>query len=188
MWYLAVSWNPNPGMCSEVRRVVRNFIWGGKATNAKAKVKWETLVLPTTKGGLGIINPKTQSEALLTKLLIRGLAPRGKPWKELLRHKDDQVRLPVHGLGPNTQDINWLFSAPKLKRPPYSLWKSILGAWMNVMPGLSKSDPTNTVKWLKQLVFGNPLISNAEHRPLGLNSISEGNAFANASCTKVKDF
>jgi hypothetical protein len=49
MWYLAACWNPNPRMYSQVRGVVRNFIWGGKATNARAKVKWDTLVLPTTK-------------------------------------------------------------------------------------------------------------------------------------------
>jgi hypothetical protein len=74
-------------MCSQVRGVVRNFIWIGKATNARVKVKWETLVLPTSQGGFGIIDPKTQSEALFAKLLIRGLAPGGEPWKELLRHK-----------------------------------------------------------------------------------------------------
>jgi len=56
---------------------VWNFIWGGKASNARAKVKWDTLALSTTKGGLGIIDPKTQSEALLAKLLIKGLAPGG---------------------------------------------------------------------------------------------------------------
>jgi len=89
MWYLAASWNPNPRMCSQVRGVVRNFIWGGKATTARMKVRWDTLILPTTKGGLGIIDPKTQSEALLAKLLVRGLAPRGEPWKELLRNKID---------------------------------------------------------------------------------------------------
>jgi hypothetical protein len=77
-------------------------MWGRKATTGRAKVKWDTLVLPTTKGGLGITDPKTQSEALLAKLFIRGLAPGGEPWKELLRHKADQVRLLVHGLGPNT--------------------------------------------------------------------------------------
>jgi hypothetical protein len=79
MWYLATSWNLNPRMCSHVRGIVRNFIWSEKATNARAKVKWETLVLPTSQGGLGIIDPKTQSEALLAKLLIRGLAPGGEP-------------------------------------------------------------------------------------------------------------
>jgi len=46
MWYLAATWNSNPRMCSQVRGVVRNFIWSGKVSNARAKVKWETLVLP----------------------------------------------------------------------------------------------------------------------------------------------
>jgi len=188
MWYLAASWNPNPRMCSQVRGVVRNFIWGGKATTARAKVKWDTLVLPTTKGGLGIIDPKTQSEALLAKLLVRGLTPGGEPWKELLRNKIDQVKLPVHAMGPNTQDIHWLFSSPKLKRPPCSLWKSILRAWMSVRLSLCKSDPTNPTEWLRQPAFANLLITNPTHRPLGLNGKSEGNAFASAGCSRIKDF
>jgi hypothetical protein len=72
-----------------VREVTRNFIWNGKDALAHAKVKWDTLVLPTPQGGLGIIDPKTQSEALLAKLLVRGLALGGEPWKELVRHKVD---------------------------------------------------------------------------------------------------
>jgi hypothetical protein len=83
MWYLVATWNPNPRMCSQVRGVVRNFIWSGKAANTRAKVKWETLVLPIPQGGLEIIDPKTQLEALLAKLLTLG----GEPWKELMRHK-----------------------------------------------------------------------------------------------------
>jgi hypothetical protein len=188
MWYLAASWNPNPRMCCQVRGVVRNFIWSGKATNARAKVKWETLVLPTSQGGIGIIDPKTQSEALLAKLLIMGLEPGGEPWKELLRHKANQVMLPVHGLGPATQDINWLFAAKKLKRPPTSLWKSILSAWMNVRSGLSKMEPTNAAEVLRQPVFGNPLITNQDSKPLGLSGKSEGNALVNAGHSRVGDF
>jgi hypothetical protein len=188
MWYLAASWNPNPRMCSQVRGVVRNFIWGGKATTTRAKVKWDTFILPTSKGGFGIIDPKTQSEALLAKLLIRGLAPRGEPWKELLRHKADAVKLPIHSLGPSTQDIHWIFSAPKLKRPPCSLWKSILRAWMSVKQGLSKSKPTNPAEWLRQPVFANPTITNSAHRLLDLNGKSEGNAFASVGCSRIKDF
>jgi hypothetical protein len=58
MWYMAAAWNPNPAMCSQIRGIVRNFIWSEKVSNAKAKFKWETLVLPTTQGGLGIIDSK----------------------------------------------------------------------------------------------------------------------------------
>jgi hypothetical protein len=167
---------------------VRNFIWNGKATNARAKVKWETLVLPTSQGGLEIIDPKTQSEALLAKLLIRGFAPRGEPWKELMRHKANQIRLPVHGMGPTMEDINWLFATTKLKRPPTSLWKSILYSWLNVRSGLCKLEPTNSAKTLRQPVFGNPLITNQDGRPLGLSGKSEGNALANVGCSRIGDF
>jgi len=151
-------------------------------------VKWETLVLPTSQGGLGIIDPKTQSEALLAKLLIRGLAPGGEPWKELLRHKANQTRLSVHGMGPTMQDINWLFAATKLKRPPTSLWKSILHSWLNVKSGLCKSKPTNSAETLRQPVFGNPLITNQDGKPLGLSGKSEGNALANVGCSRIGDF
>jgi hypothetical protein len=59
---------------------------------------------------------------------------------------------------------------------------------MNVRPGLSKSDPTNIAEWLRQPVFVNPHITNTEHSPLGLSDKNEGNTFANAGYTRVKDF
>jgi hypothetical protein len=46
-------------------------------------------MFPLSCGGLRIIVFKAQSEALLVKLLVRGLAPRGEPWKEILKHKAD---------------------------------------------------------------------------------------------------
>ncbi len=140
MWYMAAAWNPNPVMCSQIRGIIRNFIWNGKASNTRAKVKWETLILPTAQGELGIIDLKTQSEALLAKLFIRGLTLGGEPWKELLKHRASQVKLSVHGLGPTTHDINWMFAAKKLKRPLTSLWKSILHTWMNVRPGFANQN------------------------------------------------
>ncbi len=132
-------------------------------------MKWDTLTLPIAKGGLGIIDPKTQSEALFAKLLVQGLALGGEPWKELIRHQVDQTKLPVHGKGPNTPDINWIFAAPKLKRTPYSMWKNILRAWINVRPGLTKEDPANRAELLRQPLFGNPSFTNSRGLPLGVN-------------------
>jgi hypothetical protein len=142
---------------------------------------------PDLPGGLRIIDPKTQSEALLAKLFIRGLTLGGEPLKELLRHKANQVRLPIHGLGPNTQDINWMFTATKLKRPPTSLWKSILHSWLSMRPGLCKSEPTNSTETLRQPIFGNLLITNQDGRPLGLSGRSERNALVNVGYSKVGD-
>jgi hypothetical protein len=58
MWYLVAYWNPNPRMCNHIKGVVRNFIWGGKASNTRAKVKWDFLTLPLSSGGLRIIEPQ----------------------------------------------------------------------------------------------------------------------------------
>jgi hypothetical protein len=150
-------------------------------------VKWETLTLPAAQGGLGIINPKAQSEALLAKLMIRGLSPGGEPWKEFIRSKVNQIKLPVHSMGPDIADVNWIFAAPKLKRIQCSMWKSIVGAWMKVRLGLTKAIPTSTAEILKEPIFGNPLILNQLGAPLGLSGLSEGNAFARAGCTRIKD-
>jgi hypothetical protein len=127
---------------------------------------------------MGIIDPKTQSEALLAKFLVRGLAPDGEPWKELMRHQADQTRLPVHGKGLNTPDINWFFTAPKLKRIPCSMWKSIVGAWLNVRSGLTKSDSINAAETFRQPLFGNPSITNAKGMPLGVSGRRKGSTFA----------
>ncbi len=91
-------------------------------------------------------------------------------------------------MGPSTQDINWLFAAPKLKRLPYSLWNSIINVWLNVRSGLRKLEPTTYAELLKQPVFRNPLITNQDSRPLGFSGRSEGNAFASASYSRVRDF
>ncbi len=86
MWYMAAAWNLNPAMCCQIRGIVKNFIWSGKASNARAKVKWETLVLPTAQGGLGIIDPKVQSEAL-SKTLYQALNAR---WRAMERASEAQ--------------------------------------------------------------------------------------------------
>ncbi|KAH9540231.1 hypothetical protein CY35_15G100400 [Sphagnum magellanicum] len=136
---------------------------------ARTKVKWDTLALPTAQGGLGVTDPKSQSEALLAKLLVRGLSPDGEPWKELVRHKADQTRLPVHGKGPTNPNSNWLFIAPKLKRLQCSMWKNIVGAWLNVRSGLTKSDPTTAAKMLRQPLFGNSSMLSTNSTPFGVN-------------------
>ncbi len=124
---------------------------------------------------------------LFAKLFVRGLAPGGEPWKELVRHKADQTRLPVHGKGPNNPDLNWLLAAPKLKRLQCSMWKSIIGAWFNVRSGLTKSDPTTAAETLRQPLFGNPSILSASGTPLGVSGRSEGCAFTHSGYFRIKD-
>jgi hypothetical protein len=67
------------------------------------------------------------------------------------------------------------------------MWKSIIGAWMKVRPGLTKAEPSNTTEILRQPIFGNPLILNERRVPLGLGGMREGSAFTRAGCTRTKD-
>jgi len=59
---------------------------------------------------------------------------------------------------------------------------------MSVRSELCKSEPTNSAETLIQPVFENPLITNQDGKPLGLSGKSEGNALANAGCSKIGDF
>jgi hypothetical protein len=67
------------------------------------------------------------------------------------------------------------------------MWKSILGAWINVRPGLTKEDPANRAKLLRQPLFGNPSLTNSRGLPLRVNDQSEGCAFARSGHTRIRD-
>jgi hypothetical protein len=70
--------------------LVHNFVWSSKTNSkAKAKIAWDTTILPLTKGGIKILNPKVQKFALLTKMLIRGSNLGPKPWRIFICHKVD---------------------------------------------------------------------------------------------------
>jgi hypothetical protein len=79
-------------------------------------------------------------------------------------------------------------AAPKLKQFKRSMWRSIVEAWLNARPGLCKSDPTSPAEILRQPIFGNPSILNQKGIPLGIGGLREGNSFAKAGHTRVKDF
>jgi len=67
------------------------------------------------------------------------------------------------------------------------MWKNIVGVWLNVRLGLTKSDLINAIEILRQPLFGNPSITNIEGAPLGVSSLREGYAFARSGCSRVKD-
>ncbi len=93
----------------------------------------------------------------------------------------------MHSKGPSIPDINWLFAAPKLKQTKCSFWKSILGSWLNVRVGLTKSELASHLEVFRQPIFNNPFILNTAGHPLGVCGLSEGRAIANSGCTRIKD-
>ncbi len=61
MWYMATCQNPNPRICNQIRGVIWNFIWGGKAIKTRVKVKWDSLTLPFSNGAQESSTPKFRS-------------------------------------------------------------------------------------------------------------------------------
>ncbi len=68
-----------------------------------------------------------------------------------------------------------------------SFWKNILGSWLNVRVGLTKSEPASRAEVLRQPIFSNLLILNTTGHPLGVSGRNEGRAIANSGCTRIKD-
>ncbi len=104
-----------------------------------------------------------------------------------MRYRADQIQLLIHGKDPRNHDINWLLAAPKLQKITHLLWKSILGAWMNVRAGFEKTKPTFQADVLRQPISSNPLITNAVGLPLRVSGLSEGQTITKVGCTRVKD-
>ncbi|MCO5556695.1 hypothetical protein L7F22_010246 [Adiantum nelumboides] len=83
-WYAASCWTLHGGV---MRQLIRNFLYGGSdgTHDTRARVCWSTVILPTSQGGLAIIDSEMQSRTLLTKLMVRGLFLGNEPWKMLLQ-------------------------------------------------------------------------------------------------------
>lgn len=68
IWYFASCTDYTGKALKTAMATVRNYIWSGKREFcARAKVKWDTAVLPIVRGGVKILDPQWQASALLIK-------------------------------------------------------------------------------------------------------------------------
>ena len=154
MWYITSCWIFSRSCISQVQRLIRNFLWsGGDGSPTRAKVAWSVITLPTSRGGLGLIDPACQSRALLGKFVVRSLLPGSEPWKELLLHRLGRCT-PRMG-GPWQPEVRWLFV--EMRRTGFSRRTedqfacSLLRTWEMLRPALAQSDPDSTEGFLRQL-------------------------------------
>ena len=88
MWHIASCWVFSKSLIMHVRHLIRNYLWSGKqGGDAYAKVAWEIIKRPKSKGGLDIVDLVDHCQALLVKLIVRGLLPSNQVWKSLLINK-----------------------------------------------------------------------------------------------------
>jgi hypothetical protein len=107
IWFVFLCATVTQKVFSRVKALVRNFLWTGTITSrARAKVSWDTAIRPLSQGGIKIFDPKTQARALLDKLVTRGLAPGGDPWKLVIRHRLSDTQLQHYISWPHS--AHWL--------------------------------------------------------------------------------
>ncbi|MCO5608458.1 hypothetical protein L7F22_062668 [Adiantum nelumboides] len=119
-WYVASCWTLHGGVMRQFRQLIRNFLYGGSdgTHDTRARVRWSTVIMPTSQGGLGIIDPEMQSRVLLTKLIVRGLFPGNEPWKMLLQ-SDLATVTPTYGVRDGyiwTPGMRFLFTDAPVRR------------------------------------------------------------------------
>ncbi|KAL1179066.1 hypothetical protein V6Z11_A03G134800 [Gossypium hirsutum] len=68
------------GVCSDIEKLVRHFIWGHTEGNSKmSSVGWDSICQPRAKGGLGFRNLDDQNKSFLMKIDLV-LFPRVMPF------------------------------------------------------------------------------------------------------------
>ena len=74
-------------VCSpaEETSVKLSLVWLKRFQHHPSQGRWQMVILPQLEGGLGIIDPELQSQALLGKLVIHGLTHGRQTWKLLLQ-------------------------------------------------------------------------------------------------------
>lgn len=161
IWYIASGADLAKSVLHKARALVRNFIWGGDSNkNSRARVRWDSAVLPMIHRGIKIFDPFAQASALLAKMIPRGLEPGPEPWKVLLQHRVRQTRYKCQGDW--RSDAEWLMTANHICSQGSPLWQGIWSSWLEVRPGIKKSIPCNSEEAHRQSIFLNPFLINSD--------------------------
>ncbi len=173
MWYTLSCWLFSKSCINQVQRLIRNFLWTGTIDHtSRAKVAWSIITLPTSSGGLGIIDPVAQSKALLAKMVVRSLQPGEEVWKTLMKRRMSLCS-PVVG-GPWKSDIRWIFNKDmKLKCSLQWEDKFINGiwrAWSDIRKGLELRHCSCKEELLRQPLIRNPRHTDTEGFMLGIRT------------------
>ena len=158
IWYLASCTDLTGQALKIAKATVRNYIWSGKKVScARARVKWDTAVLPIVRGGIKILDPQWQASALLIKLLLRGLSVGYEPWKALVRYRVAQTKQSRRGTWP--AHANWIMNSRNIAKHGSTMWQAVMRVWQTVQSGLEQQDPKSWAEIIRQPLFGNRLLT-----------------------------
>ncbi|GMI88940.1 hypothetical protein HRI_002563300 [Hibiscus trionum] len=115
------TWLPK-GLCNELERLIRRFVWGASnSTSAVPLVKWEVVQQPVDCGGLGFHDVGKQNSAFLMKLGFQLVRDDDRLWVKILKAK-----------------YRWFGVMPlHLRRTRCSrVWKGLSNVWDEVRRGI----------------------------------------------------
>ncbi|XP_050238477.2 uncharacterized protein LOC126687968 [Mercurialis annua] len=111
---------PN-GLCDQIDRLVRNFVWGNhNGSHKPSLVNWEVMCSPCSNGGGGIQKLKNQNKAFLMKIGFNVIAKPELFWVQVVRNK--------YGWTRNNNSCN-------IKGPCSVLWRNLHHLWHNISYG-----------------------------------------------------
>lgn len=134
------------GVCYELEKISRKFLWGSKQGERKCNlVKWEVVTKPKSKGGLGIKKLTHMNLAFMTKLGWRFLEEQDTFWVKILRNKYMQGQHPTHN--------------PIFKQGASSAWQGINKAVEVLEQGRRRvaRNGRNTTFWHDKWLFNFPI-------------------------------
>jgi len=147
---------------------------------------WNACIRPLSERGVKLLDPQIQTQALLAKMVVRGLTPGNEPWKALLRYKI-RIGRPL-GDAKWPESPNWLFYSKGVRKNNHStLVDACIKAFISVRGNLTTVEPGEAEGKLRQQLFGNPLIVEEENIPLGMGEKIGLHLWAKGGIGKVSD-
>jgi len=114
-----------PRTLNKIKNVIRNYIWSGGngERRCRAKVEWDSLIQHRNQGGIMLIDPTLQMQALLTKLMIRGLMPREAPWRIIIQYQMKSFKPKRRGKWPS--NIHFIMHATRVRSNGFDIWWAV---------------------------------------------------------------
>jgi len=107
------------GICMEIEKICRRFIWGMKEGRGKTHLlNWRTLCRPKVEGGLGLRRMQDMNKAFTMKLTWGILNNNSSLWVEFLKAKYAKTQTQITEVQATSRDS--------------SLWKAICKIWPQV--------------------------------------------------------
>lgn len=106
------------GVCDEIERLVRKFIWGSSIGSRKITLMdWATICQPRDRGGLGIRKLQDQNKSFLLKIELSLVTKKDELWVKVLRSK--------HRLTENIPDTITRNCCSSLRQTIMKIWPSL---------------------------------------------------------------